>query len=590
MLSKFFFNHRQPTTEPSKLTSNVFSIQIGGQAGQGIKSAGLMLSKLATRSGYNIYNYTEYPSLIRGGHNVMQINISQEKIGAPSQKTNFLIALNQETINSHADQLLPGAGVLFDSESVLDLSKLNEKINQYPVPLSKLAKDSGGQELLSNSVALGATTALLGASLSALQKLLEEEFADKENDLIKINLMAAEEGFNFATKNFANNLGETLKQISGSDTKMIVNGNEAIALGSIAAGVQFVAIYPMTPTTNILHILASYQEKYGFIYKQPEDEIAAINMAIGASFAGARSMTATSGGGFCLMTEGYGLAAMTETPLVIIEGMRPGPATGLPTWSGQGDLQFILHAHQGDFPRIILSAGDAEEAYQLTIKAFDLADKYQTPIILLVDKNICEDEQSFPLFDSTTHSLNRGKLTNQKSADYERFAESPDGISPRILPGEDTFFLTTSYEHTPSGFTTEKADTVNSQMKKRMTKITTCTKEDMPPPQLFGPDDAEITLVSWGSNKGSILQAINSFTNVNYLHLTWMNPFPSDEVKKVLEKSRYIIDIECNYTAQMAALIREKTGIEIADKMLKFDGRPFFPEEIIEKINNILKK
>lgn len=569
-------------------SKNIFSIKIGGAAGQGIKAAGLILAKVATRSGYHIYTYTEYPSLIRGGHNVMQVVISPEEVTAPQKALDFLIALNQETISKHQGELVPGSGILFDGEAEIDTSAIDGGINLYPVPLFKLAGEAGGGELLMNTAALGATLALLGGDLSILQSLLEENFAEKQ-ELWEANKRAANLGFNFVKQNYPGKEKVVLQPKLGSSQKIIINGNEAVALGAIAAGMQFAAIYPMSPISNVLHVLAPLQEKYGFIYKQPEDEIAAINMAIGASFAGARSLVATSGGGFCLMTEGVGLAAMTETPLVIVDGSRPGPATGLPTWSEQGDLQFALHAAHGDFPRIVLSAGDSREAFYLTMEAFNLAEKYQTPVIVLIDKNICENDQSFPLFDLSTLKIERGKLVKEKLAEYKRFALEEDGISPRTIPSLGNFFIANSYEHDELGYTTEEKEKRNAQMRKRMAKIRTCALKDMPEPDLFGPKRGDLTIVSWGSNKGAILQALKKFPNVNFLHLTWLSPFPEAAVRNILAESPYIVDIECNYTGQLAALIRERTGIEITEKMLKCDGRPFYPEEIEEKIGSILR-
>ncbi|MCL5784104.1 MAG: 2-oxoacid:acceptor oxidoreductase subunit alpha [Patescibacteria group bacterium] len=571
------------------LDKKIFSLKIGGQAGQGVKSVGLMLAKVASRSGFHIYDCTEYPSLIRGGHNVMQICFSAEEITAPIRRLDFLIALNQQTIDLHRDELVLGSGILFDSKGSLDLSVVGQGINQFPMPLSQLANEAGGKELLSNIVAIGGSLALLGGNLAILKDLISAEFGDKGEEIVRINHQAAELGFNYARENFADKLQQVMAPFSSIETNMIVNGNEAAALGAIAGGVQFAAIYPMTPITSIINVLAANQEKYGFIFKQPEDEIAAINMAIGASVAGARSMVATSGGGFCLMTEGYGLAGIMETPVVIVEGMRPGPATGVPTWSEQGDLQFVLHAHQGDFPRIVLAAGDAKEAFFLTMEAFNLADKYQTPVVVIVDKNICENDQSFPLFDLSSYQQFRGKLTGEKLVDYRRYEDQADGISMRTLPGSGNFFIASSYEHDSQGLTTEDEKERVVQMKKRMTKLETCAHEDMPSPQLFGPEEARVTFVSWGSNKGSILQAMKDFPDVNFLHLTWMNPFPSEVVKTILQKASYLVGVECNYSGQLMDLIREKTGIEILDKMLKYDGRPFYPEEIAEKIESILK-
>lgn len=580
MFGRNFFNFSKDKN--TSQNPSVFTLKIGGQAGQGIKSSGLAFAKFAVRSGYHIHSYSEYPSLIRGGHNMMQVSVSPEEVSAPVKKTDFLIALNQDTVNRYAADL-SGSAVLFDKGSDFDLSEL-AGADLFPVPLKELA---GGDELLSNTVALGAVAALLGGDLLVIKKLLKEEFSRKGEEVVSLNLKAAQAGFDFAAAQFAGQVRKTLQPRTGQALRMVVNGNEAMSLGAVSAGIQFAAIYPMTPITGLLQNLAGFAKDFGFIYKQPEDEIAAVNMAVGASFAGARSMTATSGGGFCLMTEGLGLAAMTETPLVIVEGMRPGPATGLPTWTEQGDLQFVLHAHQGDFPRIVLAPGDAKEAYDLTRRAFDLADKYQTPVVVLVDKNICEDDQSVPLFEATP-ALREKPVS--PSPEYQRFALQADGVSPRVLPGNGTFFITNSDEHNPAGFSSEDAGDRRAQMEKRMAKLENCGRDEMPVPEVFGPKDAEVTVVSWGSNKGAILEALKKVTGVNFLYLTWMSPFPADAVKELLNKSRHVIDIECNYSGQLASLIKEKTGLEISDKLLKYDGRPFFVEEIVEKLNSVYLK
>lgn len=567
--------------------NNLFTLKIGGSAGQGIKSAGLMFAKAATRSGYHIYDYIEYPSLIRGGHNAMQITVSQEEVTAPCTKVDLLIALNQDTVNRYIQDLPKGSGLIYDDE---DVSKAATGAILYQVPLSKLAQETGGKDLLTNTVALGVVMALWDGNIEILKKLIGEEFGDKNSDIVDMNNKAAEAGYNYIKEHYPEKIQNILTPLNSISPKMVLNGNDAIAMGAIAAGLQFAAIYPMSPISNILHILAAHQEKYGYVYKQPEDEISAINMTIGAAFAGARSMTATSGGGFCLMSEGYGLAGMTETPLVIINGMRPGPATGLPTWSEQGDLRFVLHAHQGDFPKIVLAAGDAKEAFELTLQAFNLAEKYQTPVVLLTDKNICEDDQSFAVFDISSYEVRRGKLTKELQPEYKRYLLETDGVSTRTIPGTGTHFIANSDEHNESGYDSEEISDRKTQMEKRMKKLETCAKEDMPAPVLIGPENADVTLVSWGSNKGSIIQAMKQYDNVNYLHITWMSPFPKDAVKQILMKSKYIINVECNYTAQLGGLIREKTGIDILDNLLKYDGRPFFVEEIVDKINSVMHK
>ena len=568
---------------------NLFSVKVGGQAGQGIKSAGQVLAKVATRSGYNIFTYTEFPSIIRGGHNVTQVVIGERDVTAPLTTTNILVALNQDTVNKHMAEVVGGGVIIFDADKRIDTSKVKKGVNLCPVPLAKFAFEAADLELLENTVANGAALALLGADLSILTDLVAEEFGKKGQKIVDANKKAATAGYDFAKKEYADKIKDVLKKKDKVEKKMMISGSEAVGLGAIAGGLQFAAIYPMSPISNILHTLAKYQEKYGFIYKQPEDEIAAINMTIGAAYAGARSMTSTSGGGFALMSEGYGLAGMTETPIVIIEGMRPGPATGLPTWSGQGDLQFVLHAHQGDFPRIVLAAGDIEEAFHLTMKALNLAEKYQTPVVLLVDKNICDGDQSYPVFDVSGYKVDRGKVTREKKEDFKRFQLTDDGISLRSIPGFGNYFIANSDEHDEEGFSSEEIDNAVSQHEKRMKKLATCDSQDMEVPQLYGPEDADITIVSWGSNKGSILSALKDFPNVNFMHIVWMNPFPTTAVKNVLTRAKYVIDLEANITGQLAQVIAEKTGIIIADKFLKYDGRPFFPEEIADKLNSVLK-
>lgn len=564
-----------------------FTFKIGGEAGFGIMLSGLTFSKLAIRSGYYVFNYAEYPSIIRGGHNMVQITVSDRPVAASYTHTDFLVAFNQETINLHAHELVPGSMLIYDVEKPI-FPKMAKGVRLLQVPFKKISKEAANSFFLRNTAALGATAAFLGIKMQLLENLLAEEFASKPPEVGKSNQAVAKAGYEFVKKNFADKIIDTLTVLNKKPKQMVINGNEAIALGAVAAGMQFASIYPMTPISNILHVLAPLQEKYNFIYKQPEDEIAAINMAIGASFAGARAMTATAGGGFCLMSEGYGLAAMTETPLVIIEGMRGGPATGLPTWTEQGDLRFVLHAHQGEFPRIVLAAGDAEEAFHLTMEAFNLADIYQTPVVLMVDKQICESGFTTPIFDIKKYIIKRGAMLLKKQTGYQRYALAKDGISVRSVPGVGNHIVANSDEHNEHGYSNESIDNRMAQMQKRMQKLQTCAQKNMPKPVLYGPKKADLTIVSWGSNKGVILEALKHFSNVNFLHITWISPFPVQAVKNILEDAHLILNVECNVTAQMSGLIKEYTGIGIKHNLLKYDGRPFCPEEIITKIKKML--
>lgn len=562
--------------------------KMGGEAGFGITSAGLVFSKIASRSGYKVFDYMEYPSIIRGGHNVVGCYISKDQALAPYKHTDLLVALNQETVDLHAGELSADGILIYDGSRGIVPRNLPKKAAAISVPLAKIAIEVGGTILMRDTVAIGAALALWEGEMVIFAGLIREQFERKGEEVVKKNIDTAKAGYDYVVKHFPTATRPLLPKIKGED-QLVLNSNEAIALAAVAAGMQFCAIYPMTPTSNILHVLASLQKQYNFVYKQPEDEISAINMAIGAAFAGARTMVATAGGGFCLMTEGYGLAGMTETPLVIIEGMRPGPATGLPTWSGQGDLQFILHAHQDDFPRIVLAAGDVKEAFELTMEAFNLAEIYQTPVVVIVDKHLCDSHASVPVFNYSDYEIDRGKFSTKKVFNYKRYALAADGISPRIPAGTGTHVIGNSDEHDEFGFSSESAENRVAQVKKRAQKMLTCERVSMPKPALFGPLKADLTVVSWGSNKGAILEALNNFPNVNFLHIAWMSPFPRSAVINVLGGAKKVLVVEGNQTGQLKNLIAEHTGFRIENEFLKFDGRPIYPEEITQKINELLK-
>jgi len=349
----------------------------------------------------------------------------------------------------------------------------------------------------------------------------------------------------------------------------------------------------MTPASGVLHYLASQEERFNLVVKHAEDEIAVINMAAGASFAGVRAMVATSGGGFSLMVEGLGMAACVETPLVIVEAQRPGPSTGLPTWTGQGDLKFLLSASQGDFPRIVIAPGDVEECFSLTMEAFNIADKYQTPVMLVVDKYLTEGHAAVGDLDASRVKVDRGLLLSReelaKKKDFKRYGLTPSGVSSRSFPSRaGGIFNANSDEHNEYGFSSDDPGVRTKMMDKRMRKLDHLAKE-LSPPKLHGPKEAQDTIIGWGSTKGPILSLEEEGIEARFLQLTYLSPFPSKFVKKILEESRKLIVVENNRTGQLAGLIREKTGIEIKLKVLKYDGRPFFPEELGEKLKSALK-
>jgi 2-oxoglutarate ferredoxin oxidoreductase subunit alpha len=565
-----------------------FNFKIGGEAGFGIMVTGLIFSKTATRSGYNIFDYTEYPSLIRGGHNTYQVTVSKDEVSASPNKVDFLVALNQKASELHAKELNPGSGIIFDNkEFALKGPILRRAKKLYPIPLMLLAKKAGGTELMRNTVALGATLALLGGELSVLKGVIKDTFAGKKEEIIKINLKAALLGFDYAKDSFSP-WGKVLTKRE-AEKQLVLTGNEAISLGAIAGGLKFFAAYPMTPASSILHVLAGKADEYGFVVKHAEDEIAVINMAIGAALAGARSMVATSGGGFSLMVESLGLAGITETGVVIVNAQRPGPATGMPTWTEQGDLRFMLHAAQGEFPRIVLAPGDVTEAFYLTAQALSLSEKYQTPVIILSDKFLSESHQSVSLFDGEKIKIERGKLIAGKEG-YQRYQLAADGISPRVLPGEEKgLSLANSYEHDEYGYSTEESRMRTRMVDKRAEKLKTALA-DVPEPELYGSEEAKLTLVGWGSSKGPVREAIRQLSKkfkVNHLHLNWLSPLPTEAVGRILDQANKTLVVENNHDAQIAGWIRQETGIEIENRLLKYDGRPFYPEEIVKKVKDI---
>ncbi len=575
------------------------TVKIGGEAGFGIMTTGLMLSRLANRHGFFVFDYVEYPSLIRGGHNVYEVRFGQEEIFSQEKGVDLLVCLNQETLSLHQSELKEEAAVLFDDSLVkANINFNNKKISLIPIPFTQLIKQAGVSVLMQNNIALGAVSAILGFDLKVLFELIKEVFLDKGEQIITDNQKAAQIGFDYVLNRFSQVLPTKLETNKVKGNKLVVTGNDAVSLAAIAAGCGFYAAYPMTPSSSVLHTLAALASQSGMVVKHAEDEIAAINMAIGASFAGVRAMCGTSGGGFSLMTEGLGLAGITETPLVILEAQRPGPATGMPTWTAQADLQFLIHASQDEFPRIILAPGDPSEAFYLTFEAFNLADIYQTPVFILSDKYLSESHKSVEEFDWQKLQIKRGKIITDTNsnliASYQRYQLTEDGVSPFLIPGlTKATFLANSYEHDESGFATEEASVRTRQVNKRNQKLKTYQK-NLPLPKIYGEKQADLTLIGWGSTKGPVLQALHdcqfSFkgSRMNFLHLNQVWPLNIDFLTEFFKTTQRRIMIEGNSTGQMANLLREHTGFLMDDYLLKYDGRPFYPEEILAKLDQIL--
>lgn len=577
---------------------------IGGEAGFGIMTTGLLFTKTCARAGYHVFGYPEYPSLIRGGHNVFSVRFSTQKVYSQEEKIDLLAAMNRQTFDFHKDELKESSGVIFDPDSfVVNETEVAKSVKLYPVPLKKIASEIGVSEVMVNNIILGFSAALFGLNLETMLFLIRDQFLQKGEAVINENQKAAKAGYEYVSHRGWTFWGRPdLQSEKDSQLKMIMTGNEAVSLAAISAGCKFYAAYPMTPSSSILHVLAEKGPQFGIIVRHAEDEIGVINEAVGASFAGARAMVGTSGGGFALMTEAVSLAGITETPLVIVVSQRPGPATGMPTWTEQGDLLFIVHSGHGEFPKIVLAPGDVERAIFLTKTAFNLADIYQCPVIIVLDKYLSESLKSLSVRDCQSMlnnlKIEKGKLMFAESNNgnieaLARYRVTDDGISERVIPGtKGYYFQTNSYEHLEDGFSTENPFERKKQVEKRGKKLETFLKNHFHEPEWFGEIDADITLIGWGSIKGPVLEAVNILNNqghrrVNFLHFTYVWPLERERILTEIQKAKRLVLVENNSSGQFSRILRQETGIEIREKILKYDGRPFYPEEIVDLIETL---
>jgi len=575
---------------------------VGGEAGYGITTMGQMFARACARGGLNVFGYVEYPSLIRGGHNTAMIRTAVDTVHAHSDKIDIMLALNKETIDLHVNEMAEGGVIIYDGEGIpLDAAKY-PNLKLVSVPMARITKELNVDRVMRNTVALGASFAIMGLGFAPVENVLNTTFERKGPEVVAHNVNVAKTGFDYVMKDIKEPFKKTVAIVPNASKRMVISGNEAIALGALKAGVKFMAAYPMTPATAIMLMIAKYGVKHNIVMKHSEDEIAAVNMAIGAAHMGVRSMTATAGGGFSLMVEALGMAGITETPLVVVEGMRPGPSTGLPTWTDQADLRFLMHASQGEFPRVVFLPGDVTESFEMTLKAFNTAEKYQMLCMILTDKYLGESVQSVEPF-TQEYKVDRGLLMTMdeaaalKPGKYKRFEFTESGVSKRTRPGfPNTIFAVSTDEHKEDGDLDESSENRTKMVDKRAKKLMTLKKEylsDVEMCELHGPTNADLTLVGWGSTKGPILEAVDVANSnglkVNFLQIKIALPFPTEAVTKFLGAAKKITLVENNSEAQMGGVIRQYTGIEIMDKLLRYDGRPFNPAEILVKINSILK-
>ena len=566
-----------------------YTIKIGGEAGQGIQTIGDTLAKVFSRSGYHVFTHQDYESRIRGGHNFFQIRFSDKPVMSSRIKIDILVALDKESITLHEKELSDKGRIIYDSSA---LKQKHENQRFLDIPFVDLAAEHGGSKIMANTVATGAVLGMLGMEPGILLGIIKDTFGKKGEDIIKANVNAAMAGHDFSGKQC---IACSFSAAPLAKPRMLIAGIDSIGLGALASGCKFYSAYPMTPSTGIMNYIAGKGEEYGIIAEQAEDEIAAINMALGASFAGVRAMTGTAGGGFALMVEGLSLSAMTETPIVIALGQRPAPATGFPTRTEQSDLNFALYTAHGEFPRVIFAPGMPEQAFYLTNKAFDLAEKYQIPVIIMFDTYLSDTEWTFDGFDvsklrNTDYRL-RGEAL-QKLSDYKRHAFTESGVSPLAIPGESKkLVVTDSDEHDEEGHIVEDAETRIKMVNKRLFKKLPLIRQEIEPPVLHGDSKPDIVVAVWGSNYGVMRESIDTLSNnvkIAMLHFSEIYPFPSIDkfdYMKVLNNAKLTICIENNATGQFARLMRAETGFEFKASINRYDGRPFLLEELVEEID-----
>ena len=581
-------------------------VGIGGAAGDGVASAGNTLALSVARQGQAVYAYNSYQSVIRGGHSWLRIRISAKKPLNQGDQVDALIALNQDTLDRHLQELVGGGVALYNSAKLQPSYEPPAGVQLCPLPVPDLTPAYKELPVMQNMVAVGAVIGLMGLDFGGLGSVLESTFA-KKSHLVKMNVDAARAGYDYAAGHFKP-LSRPLRQTS--QPWALVTGNELLAMGATFAGCKFYGAYPMSPATHILEWFAAHGKELGVCVRQVEDEISVINMTIGASHMGARGMCTTSGGGLALMTEAIGMAGMLETPVVVVNVQRAGPSTGVPTKTEQGDLNQAFGASQGDFPRIIMAPLSMTDCFTTPALAFNLADRYQCPVIILSDLLLSEGNETVdPALLDVEFPIDRGELIsaapeggNGREATagepYLRYKNTESGISPRAVPGvPGHLHVAASDEHDEDGVLISDVYTDTVRRKKmadkRSRKMVTVF-EHLPAPTLEGPADAEVTLVGWGSTWGVLSEAVERLNreaiSANHLQIKFLVPFHATEVSAILGKNRRIIVVENNQSGQFARHLRAETGIAAHGHIRKYDGEPFEPKHIVAGVKEILEK
>src|SRR6184192_4293676 len=597
---------------PTELSRRELSWVIGGPQGGGINASAEIYAKALTRGGLHVFANIEFHSNIMGKHSYYRVTAAPVPVRSHVDEIHVLVALDQESLfgdalerkhypshTGHVHQVAPGGGIVYDADLKIDPAQFQrDDIRLYPVPYFEVLEEAlkqlgkGGQSrkyiVMWNTVALRASVALIGYDEDLLFEAIRESFKGRKAEAAEMNVLAVKAAADYVRAHFQERPARRLAALPAEQRKprILIKGVQAVGIAKIKAGLGLQTYYPISPATDESVYLEAKGPQYQLTVVQAEDEIASINMAIGAAHMGIRAATSTAGPGFALMSEGFGFAAITEAPgPVVFLWQRGGPSTGLPTRTEQADLQFALHPAHGDFPHIVIASGDIEEAFNDSFESFNWADRYQVPVIVLLEKFLASSLFTTDRLDTSTLKIDRGLVYQPVSPEkngYRRHAITPDGISPRALPGTaGGIFSTTSDEHDPEGHITEGIENRITMMRKRMFK-------------LHGPRRADLTLVGWGTTKGAILDGMTELEldgfSVNFLQVRLMRPFPAQEVEAMLRDAKRAVLIEANYSGQLGALIREQTGIALDHRVLKYDGRPFSRNEIVDGVREVLSE
>jgi 2-oxoglutarate/2-oxoacid ferredoxin oxidoreductase subunit alpha len=574
------------------------SWKVGGQQGEGIESTGEIFSLALNRLGYYLYGYRHFSSRIKGGHTNNKIRVSTKPVRAIADDLDILVAFDQETIDVNYKELHDKGIIIADAKFNPEKPE-DTNVRLFSVPFTEIATDLG-TSLMKNMVAIGATCAVLNLKIDHFKDVVQEIFGRKGDQVVQKNMEAIKKGF------------ETMKELIGDDKtfqlaeadgkkRMFMIGNDAIALGALAGGARLMAAYPITPASEIMEYLIKKLPDVGGTVIQTEDEIAAATMAIGANYGGIRAFTASAGPGLSLMMEAIGLSGMTETPLVIVDTQRGGPSTGLPTKQEQSDLMAMIYGTHGEIPKIVIAPSTAEEAFYDTVEAFNLAEEYQCPVIVLSDLQLSLGKQTVEPLDFSKVEIRRGKLVQDESElpeleakqYFKRYELTEDGISPRVLPGmKNGIHHVTGVEHDETGKPSEAAKNRQEQMEKRMRKLANVTIPN-PIAKNVKHEEPDVLFIGFNSTRGAIEEAMERLeqegVKVNHAHIRLIHPFPTAELAPLMEKAKRVVVVENNATGQLANIIKMNVGYaQKIQSILKFDGTPFLPHEIHQRSKELL--